>query len=362
MALAKFRARSGFTLIELLVVIAIIAILIGLLLPAVQKVRDAAARMSCSNNLHQMGLAFHNYQSTYNVLPWGGSDDYSDPVSGNYGMSLPWGVYLLPYLEQQNLYNKFHVADISGSGSSVLFNGQLPGTDLSLLFNNPPNNTDNSDPALNPAATPLKIYRCPSSPSPASYRDTWSASGNFDCALNGSPLFGSQTWTVAVSDYAAASGCTGGFRGTYVNPRPPADGVLSDDQRFSIQTITDGTSNTWLVGEVAGAPDVWITGPKILDSAPNYPNTGIAISGGGWADESNGDHWFSGNTYDGMNIGGHGPCMINCDNVVGFFSFHAGGCNVVYADGHVQFIASNIDPKTGILLVIPNDGLVVPDY
>ena len=103
------KVRPGFTLIELLVVIAIIAILIGLLLPAVQKVREAAARMKCQNNLKQMGLAFHNYHDVFGFFPTAGAAD-GKPLSGgpwpNSGEGTNWMVHSMPYIEQMSLFNK----------------------------------------------------------------------------------------------------------------------------------------------------------------------------------------------------------------------------------------------------------------
>lgn len=356
------RRRSAFTLIELLVVIAIIGVLIGLLLPAVQKVREAANRMKCTNNLKQMGIALHAYHDVNNGFPWGGSDDFTG-AGGRY-QSLPWSVYILPYIEQNNLYQRFKVGAITGSGKAVKFGGVVPDADISYTFNNPPNNTDSTDPSINPAATPVSVYRCPSSPNlgVATYRDTWSVgysgfiSGSDDSA-------GKSTWTVAIMDYCAASGVVGSMI-TKNNVAPsaysPRQGILNDDLPVTINMVTDGTSNTWLVGEEVGAPNVYVAGGKLFDTPPF--TKGMAICGSGWAEENNGDKWLDGNDFTGTNPGSKGPCVINCSNVSGFFSFHSGGANFLYADAHVQFVQQNIDVKSAILSVTYADGFVIPPY
>ena len=133
MAASKVRKSAGFTLIELLVVIAIIAILIGLLLPAVQKVREAAARSKCSNNLKQLGLAFHMYQDSNGALPTGWVT--SNTVMPSPGWS--WAIIILPYVEQGPLYNQIN-PDVAIPGGAPTANALLQ--------------------------TPLSVYRCPSDP------------------------------------------------------------------------------------------------------------------------------------------------------------------------------------------------------
>ena len=139
--------RLAFTLIELLVVIAIIAILIGLLLPAVQKVRESANRIQCQNNMKQMGLGLISYHDTYGAFPWGASDDFGDS-SGNCYLSLPWCVYILPYIDQLPLYKQFNTTFPFTIGNNVAVPAYIPTTFNNQWPNaaNPTFNQTSSDP------------------------------------------------------------------------------------------------------------------------------------------------------------------------------------------------------------------------
>src|SRR5262249_11142565 len=200
------RSRFGFTLIELLVVIAIIAIQIGLLLPAVQKVREAANRTQCVNNLKQIGLAYHNYHSANEQFPSGGSNNQTAPFG--------WGLPLLPYIEQSNLYNSYTL-----------------GAPFATGVGGPANNQTASN-------TKIKIYICPSNPgaNDPPYTYTLVYFGSF-----------TATWTAAVGDYGPIMGVDSGlatYAGISTGSLP---GILQPDKNTRITEITDGTSNTLLI-------------------------------------------------------------------------------------------------------------------
>ncbi len=263
------RKRSGFTLIELLVVI---AILIALLVPAVQKVREAAARAQCQNNLKQFGLAMHNYEGTFKALP---PSRVSAPVKKS------WTPLLMPYIEQAALRNAYNE---------------------NLAWNNPGN--------LVIVATQLSLFKCPSAP---------------DGRLN--PLAGAP---YGYGDYGSVNEVKPNFYS--VNGIvAPADrrGVLQRDLKTKILDITDGTSNTIMIGEDAGRPNMFRAGRDTGAATPD---------GWGWADPDCGFS-VSGATADGSVIGG--PCIMNCTNDSEFYSFHTGGVNACFADGSVRFVASS---------------------
>jgi len=301
MSTSRRSDRAGFTLIELLVVIAIIAILIGLLLPAVQKVRDAAARTQCVNNLKQMGLALHGYHDVYGKLPagqfpWANPGTTTPPYEGSWS----WQAQILPYIEQDNVYRMAKA--YSNVGGSNYYS-----------WNNPA------------CAQKMKIYTCPAdSRGPVAYPGP----------ANGLAVDQALTGYLGVSGTVSAA--TGQGNGILFSTFPATAPTLVG--------ITDGTSNTVMVGE-------------------RPPNSNLEF---GW--------WFAAYGYDGR---GNGDCVMTtndlaianyfianyssapnlpCDgtaaNKIGvqpgkpnvgcdaahFWSFHSGGVQFLMGDGSARMI------------------------
>ncbi len=303
------RPRRGFTLIELLVVIAIIATLLGLLLPAVQRVREAASRMQCENNLKQMGLAIHNYHDVYKALP-------PSRVGPQHAT---WFVLILPYLEQNALYNQWNLA----------------------------NNYYEQSPAVQNAL--VKTYLCPTR------RDNAMPSTQFEVSSTGIP--DAQEHPGTQGDYACNGGqfynsivdhplCQGAM--CYANSQVnTSDQVLSSQSQTALKDITDGTSQTFLVGEKHSVQSKWgLSGPVCGEGAiwnGDFPRNFSRIAGQ--------TRW---------NLG-QGPTDLSGPWHCKFGSWHPGICQFLFADGHVVPLSNTIDMDTLQKLACRNDGKVIPE-
>ena len=348
------RHRSGFTLIELLVVIAIIAILIGLLLPAVQKVREAASRATCTNHLKQIGLGVHNFESSYRYLP----PNQRQVAAG--GIRIRWATFVLPFIEQDALFRQY---------------------DQTKNWSHPNN--------LPVTSTPVKIYTCPSTPLPANRLD-----GAPDVAPSANVPASYATAfdpsLVAVTDY-------GGFYGVHESltgiAGVPADttgqagtgrGLVykvddSSGAKLRLAAIADGLSNTLYLTESAGRPR-WF-----VNKSPRDLPVGKALNGGGWCRPASDLGVFRGTDATGLAFSG--PRAVNVTNGITFtaadygatglgaayssptlygtdgtgqaFSFHGTGVNCLSGDGSVRFVNESVSVLNFAGFVTRDGGEVV---
>lgn len=314
----RSRVRLGFTLIELLVVIAIIAILIALLVPAVQKVREAAARMQCTNNLKQLALACHNFHDANKVLP------QNFGCCGTGGAYWSWIAIILPYIDQIPLYEGGNIGVFTAAGHTV--------TTIAA-------STVNGQPTI---TYPIAMVRCPSDP--AYGQLLWTDRADIGGGPNGAGC--------AISNYKGVAGANWEWGNALWNPGwdptgvgqqgldagngvmwrsngPGASGNIAGGLEYSwaLTSITDGTSNTFMLGEDLPLFSQWC---GCWAYANNVTGT-TAI-------------YLNANQTAGLGVNEQNDTNGDWGDNYGFASAHSGfsGANFAFCDGHVQFITNSI--------------------
>ena len=338
--------RSAFTLVELLVVIAIIGILIGMLLPAVQQVREAARRAACMNNIRQLALSMHNYESTFERFPPGtqrnnGNNVRHDPIwprtngaGPHQGRTVGWGMFILPFIEQNTLQEEMKNATNNWNDNwwqKTRASGELI------------------------ASAVLPPFICPSDDSPDNEYNKFYTHKNITNGAYGK------------SNYVACLGNCWAYQHTWVNKQNKI-GIFSHNTKTTFANIADGSSNVILIGERAsrtekesGAPSgygnperlnygaIWAgwsfknqtSTPNAQERAPEYAALGIAFEGG------NGAEWGVNGFRSSQSIAS---------------SFHPGGATVAMADGSGHFLNENISIRTLRHLAAMKDGAIVSGF
>ena len=380
------RSRRGFTLIELLVVIAIIAVLISLLLPAVQAAREAARRTQCRNNLHQIGIAEHNYHDVNNaftpavMFAWpptypaclpscipackAGTPYHPCPCASCDSVFIScvnfhfWSERLLPLLEGNTVYSKICMTQAMGPPCCEACTPYNPVLCPPL----PPYTAKNitcpcKDPGAStrPGAQVIAGYVCPSAPrsqNPFINR----GENQCPCWSCGVQYF-SKAMLAGASDYVPNGGyskCTSQYCAydwlTNCTPeKSPVGPINLFEFNIGVDKITDGTSTTIMVGELAARPDWWVRGTKqkpCFQICDYYGRKQTINWGGCWACFENAFVSMGGSNFAGTSkpvAKGNPVCLINCVNAwaANYYSFHPGTCGFVFCDGSVHMLSEN---------------------
>jgi prepilin-type N-terminal cleavage/methylation domain-containing protein len=351
------RRRKAFTLVELLVVIAIIAVLVGLLLPAVQKAREASARTQCVNNLKQIGLGAQTYHDSFKALP-----QNHRPLGAQAGnVRERWFTHILPFIDQNTLYNLYdETSNWDSNGALASYPTTTPAPAAGY----------NGNAAI--VSTPIPIAQCPSAPNSTRLDNNPQLSSPFGWGTN-NPLVS------AVTDYAGIYGVHPYFYAA-TGITPPANpygaitnnvatSVGSDTAPVKLTDITDGTSNTILVTESAGRPYLYQNGVQ-----QGTALTAHGTNGGGWGRPGS-EIWLIGfsnkfgttpggpvaiNAANGVDWQGQFPYTsatgpvtppLNTDGGGQIYGFHPAGANAVYSDGSVHLLPQSIAPAVLASLV-----------
>lgn len=315
--------RRAFTLIELLVVVAIIAVLIGLLLPAIQKVREASNKIKCQNNLKQLGLAEHSYHTARNSF-----------TLGAHHAGWVWSALLTPYVELDNMANAMSMSDVAEAGSNDNANwaAPAPGYSNASLYRQGNNNAAATERNIAGCETLVPLFRCPSSGLP-------------EHVMHYSYEFWVVNRRVPISYIANASGTLKTEPQRWVRD----DGIFFDMSKVRLSDITDGTTNTVMLGEAVYE----IKSSTDIDTANNSGSTTSPCT-------ARKSHWQFGSDSvdDGYHFSealGSTGVPINMQPVpcadanfpayrVSYGSRHGPGANFVFADGSVHTLAQNISP------------------